>query len=175
VNRSGGLQRKTPLKTTTLLLPCGHPYGTEAEARNSKSFQHKGAVIEPCRREHAGQYHVRVPQSAPGNRKPSPLRTASIRPVSAKRAAENRKRRKVVDALWPDRPACARPGCERAADDIHEPLTRARGGSITDRDNMIPLCRSCHDEVTFTPESELGWAYEAGLLRHSWAPGGDAA
>ncbi len=32
----------------------------------------------------------------------------------------------------------------------------------------VPLCRPCHDEVTFRPESELGWAYDAGLLRHSW-------
>lgn len=54
------------------------------------------------------------------------------------------------------------------ADDIHEPLTRARGGSIVDPDNQAPLCRPCHDEVTFRPESELGWAYAIGLLVHSW-------
>jgi hypothetical protein len=42
---------------------------------------------------------------------------------------------------------------------------------------MAPLCRACHDEVTFRPDSELGWAYEIGLLVHSWdAPkGGEAA
>jgi hypothetical protein len=54
------------------------------------------------------------------------------------------------------------------ADDVHEPLTRARGGSITDPGNAVPLCRQCHDEITFQPESELGWAYDLGLLRHSW-------
>jgi hypothetical protein len=54
------------------------------------------------------------------------------------------------------------------ADDLHEPLTRARGGSITDKGNQVPLCRPCHDEITFSPESELQWAYDAGLLVHSW-------
>lgn len=99
-----------------------------------------------------------------------------IRPVSGKRQAENRARRAMIKALYPERPRCARPGCSRMADDIHEPLTRARGGSITDPANQKPLCRPCHDEVTFAPESKLGWAYEAGLLVHSWdrTPGGAA-
>lgn len=91
-----------------------------------------------------------------------------LRPVSAKRAAENRQRRAMVAALWPERPRCKVPGCPRLADDVHEPLTRARGGSITDPGNAVPLCRPHHDEVTFRPESELGWAYELGLLAHSW-------
>jgi len=95
-------------------------------------------------------------------------RRTPLRAVSAKRQAENRLRRKVVVELFPERPMCAKPGCVRFADDVHEPLTRARGGSITDPANMAPLCRECHDAVTFRPDSELGWAYEIGLLRHSW-------
>jgi hypothetical protein len=63
LKRSRGLQRKTPLKTTTLLLPCGHPYGTEGEARRSKRGQRKGAVVEKCRDRRCGGWHVRVPQS----------------------------------------------------------------------------------------------------------------
>jgi hypothetical protein len=102
----------------------------------------------------------------------SPARRAAarkpLRPVSAKRARENRQRRQMVTDLYPERPHCARPGCPRMADDLHEPLTRARGGSITDEANQVPLCRPCHDEVTFRPESELQWAYDAGLLVHSW-------
>jgi len=81
----------------------------------------------------------------------------------------------MITALYPDRPRCVRPGCRLMADDIHEPLTRARGGSIVDPDNQVPLCRRCHDEITFRPESELQWAYEIGLLRHSWAAAGGAA
>jgi hypothetical protein len=98
----------------------------------------------------------------------APARTTLIRSVSAKRAKQNRERRAMISRLWPERPQCGRPGCTRMADDVHEPLTRARGGSITDSANAVPLCRLCHDEVTFAPESQLGWAYEAGLLIHSW-------
>ena len=31
---------------------------------------------------------------------------------------------------------------------------------------MVPLARECHEEITTRPESELGWAYRAGLLKH---------
>jgi hypothetical protein len=103
-------------------------------------------------------------------------RNPGIRPVSARRAKENRQRRQMVKNLYPEQPPCGRPGCPRMADDLHEPLTRARGGSIIDPENQVPLCRPCHDEITFRPESELQWAYESGLLRHSWdAKGSDAA
>jgi hypothetical protein len=107
----------------------------------------------------------------------TPQRRAGIKPVSAKRAAENRQRRAMVDDLFKgERPLCAVPWCGQWADDLHEPLTRARGGSITDRENCIPLCRKHHDDITFRPESELGWAYQLGLLVHSWdAPAGGAA
>jgi hypothetical protein len=97
-----------------------------------------------------------------------------IKPVSGKRAKENRQRSAMADRLWPDRRegtvmcGCGRPECHRPATDLHEPLSRARGGSITDEANAIPLSRNCHDEITFSPESELGWAYEAGILVHSW-------
>jgi len=103
--------------------------------------------------------------------KNAPTGRARIRPVSKKRAAQNRERRAMINALYPERPRCVRPGCPRMADDIHEPLTRARGGSITDPGNQVPLCRPCHDEVTFAPESTLGWAYDVGLLVHSWDAG----
>jgi hypothetical protein len=103
-----------------------------------------------------------------------PARNVPLRPVSARRARENRERRAMADRLWPDRRegtvmcGCGRPECQRRADDLHEPLTRARGGGITDEANAIPLARECHDEITFAPESELQWAYDRGLLIHSW-------
>lgn len=87
-----------------------------------------------------------------------------VRPVSKKRQRENRERAELIRQLWPVRPMCVRPGCPRLADDVHEILTRARGGSITDAANFAPLCRKCHDEVT----NEAPWAYETGLLVHSW-------
>jgi hypothetical protein len=58
------------------------------------------------------------------------------------------------------------PRCTRWADDLHEPLTRARGGSITDPANSTAPCRPCHD-VLGRPDSELGWAYKLGLIKHS--------
>jgi hypothetical protein len=119
----------------------------------------------------------------------TPLRTTGgvatarvpLKPVSDKRRAENRERSAMADRLWPDRQegtvmcGCGRPECNRRADDLHEPLSRARGGSITDEANARPLSRECHDEITFSPERELGWAYDAGLLVHSWDAEGSGA
>lgn len=104
---------------------------------------------------------------------------APIRPVSKKRAKENRERRRLVAELFgAERPRCARPGCPRLADDVHEILPRARsGGLITDPSIWAPLCRQDNDEATLEP----AWAYEAGLLFHSWQAaeahqaGGEAA
>lgn len=94
-------------------------------------------------------------------------RSGPLKPVSKKRARENRERRAMLAAKYPERPLCAVPWCFRWADDAHEPLTRARGGAITDAANVEALCRPCHDVITF---EEPEWAYELGLLVHSWAP-----
>jgi hypothetical protein len=111
-------------------------------------------------------------------------RRKGLRAVSVKRARQNRERRAMADQLWPDRRegtvmcGCGRPECHRRADDLHETLSRARsGGDITNPDIWVPLARECHDEITSRPESELQWAYDLGLLVHSWdaAKSGDAA
>jgi hypothetical protein len=106
---------------------------------------------------------------------------AQISPVSKRRARENRQRTAMADERWPDRREgtvmCTVPGCG-PADDLHEVLTRARGGSITDPENTVPLCRQHNHDLAQKPESELGWAYDCGLLRHSWNDdddGGSAA
>ena len=102
-------------------------------------------------------------------------RNKGLRAVSAKRARQNRQRRQMADRLYPEQPLCSVPWCGQWADDLHEPLTRARGGSITDPGNCAPLCRKHHDDITFRPESELQWAYDLGLLKHSWDARGGAA
>ena len=108
-------------------------------------------------------------------------RSKGLRAVSAKRARQNRERRTMVANLYGgERPLCAvwelrQPEwCTRWADDAHEPLSRARGGSITDPGNHAPLCRPCHTLIT---DEDPDWAYEAGLLVHSWdaSKTGDAA
>lgn len=100
---------------------------------------------------------------------------APLKPVSAKRAKQNRERAAMADRLWPDRREgtvmCSVPGCTERADDLHEPLTRARGGSITDEENVKPTCRRHNDELTLEPQ----WGYDLGFLKHSWAGGDDAA
>ena len=97
--------------------------------------------------------------------KTGPARRTGLRPVSKKRAAQIRKRRAMLQAKYPDIALCEVPYCNRVADDAHEPLTRARGGSITDPENVKAVCRPHHNEITF---EEPAWAYELGFLVHSW-------
>ncbi|MCW2918539.1 MAG: hypothetical protein JWN52_6607 [Actinomycetia bacterium] len=111
-----------------------------------------------------GQWHIADPMPVANL-----ARTTEISKVSDKRKAENRERRKVALATFGRNPMCAVPRCTEPAVDVHEPLTRGRGGSITDPDNMVPLCRPHHDEIQLGPE----WAYQQDLMKHSWP--GDAA
>lgn len=87
-----------------------------------------------------------------------------MRQRSLKREALYRtERRPLVAELLAGDPTCER--ClRRPACDVHEIVSRARGGSITDRDNLALLCRLCHDWVTTHPaEAEAeGWS------KHSW-------
>lgn len=91
------------------------------------------------------------------------LKRTRIAPVSAKRAAENRERRAVLREMFGDGSVCQR--CHRAeATDPHEFVPRSAGGSITDRENIVGLCRLCHEAVHSSPEQ----AYAEGWLLHSW-------
>lgn len=92
-------------------------------------------------------------------------RRTGLRWQSKKRQAENRQRRQIAHQTFGDHPVCAVPRCGQWAWDAHEPLTRGRGGSIVDPANMAPLCRPHHTEIT---DTEPAWAYDLGLLKHSW-------
>lgn len=92
-----------------------------------------------------------------------------MRRVSKKRAAIQRDRQATVQAvLARDR------GCRAALLvpdvkcwgplDVHEILTRARGGSIIDEENCIVVCRRHHDWIGQWPAR----AAELGLTKHSW-------
>lgn len=89
------------------------------------------------------------------------LRRTPIAAVSAKRARENRVRTVVLAPLRAEQPWCARCGRTGVGLDAHELLSRARGGSVTDRGNIVLLCREpCHRWVTENPaaaEAE-GWS-----------------
>ena len=84
---------------------------------------------------------------------------------SAKRRREQRVRREAMLAAFGTDPLCRR--CGRRADDAHEVVTRARGGSITDPGNIVPLCRPCHRYVTDNPQA----ARAEGFTRWSWEDG----
>ena len=91
-------------------------------------------------------------------------RTGGLRPRSKKTAARYVERRKLVAFRLATFPVCEVPWCLNPSDDVHEPLTRARGGSITDPDNVKAVCRMHHDLIHLEPD----WAYEFGFLKHSW-------
>jgi hypothetical protein len=62
-------------------------------------------------------------------------------------------------------PKCAVPWCTETENlTPHEPLTRARGGSLTDPANCVAVCWVHNQELTMEP----AWGYKTGLLRHSW-------
>src|ERR1035438_1328174 len=95
--------------------------------------------------------------------KSAPARGKPLRQVSKKRAKENRVRAAVIAGLYPERPRCDC-GCGRLADDVHEILSRARGGSITDGANFAGVAPVCHNATT----DEAPFGYELGLSVHSW-------
>lgn len=94
----------------------------------------------------------------------SQLARTPLRSTSKKRDRENRERTAMKKANFPAGTRCSKPGCWKPYEDVHEPLTRARGGSITDPNNAVALCRPHHEDVG----AEKPWAYELGLLIHSW-------
>lgn len=98
-------------------------------------------------------------------------RRAPLKPRSAKTAALYRNERvPLVAALFEELTVCEVPWCTSVATDPHEPLTRARGGSITDPANVRKVC---HEHNVQFGSDEQPWMYELGFLRHPWP--GDAA
>jgi hypothetical protein len=94
-------------------------------------------------------------------------RRTPLRSMSRKRSKQQRERYRMVRSELNRRPRCeagplirglwdemygwqkaeamwATMGCGGRACDVHEPLTRARGGSITDPTNTVTVCRWCH-------------------------------
>lgn len=68
-------------------------------------------------------------------------------------------RRRLVAALLEERPVCERCHQQRATE-CHELLSRARGGSVLDPENIACLCHDCHAWITTHPaEAQAqGWA-----------------
>lgn len=91
-------------------------------------------------------------------------RTSRLRPRSRKTARVQADRRAFVARLLRERPRCEAAWdstCTLRSVDVHEPLSRARGGSILDEANALAVCRRCHGQIHANPaESE-----RRGLLR----------
>ena len=72
-------------------------------------------------------------------------------------------RRKLVAEILEQNPICKR--CwKRWASEVHEVKSRARGGSILDKENCVALCHDCHHWITTNPKE----AKETGWLKNSW-------
>lgn len=82
---------------------------------------------------------------------------------SRKMEAKYRERRSLVAQMLEDKPVCERCSAARSTD-IHEVVSRARGGSILDPRNLVALCRPCHSWITTHPAE----AHAAGWSKHSW-------
>ena len=99
------------------------------------------------------------------------MKRTPLRRVSKKRSKEQRRRNKFVEEELARRELCEagaviylqgkQSRCSGRAVELHEPLTRARGGSILDPDNTVAVCRNCHRWIHDNPQS----ATELGLLK----------
>lgn len=86
-----------------------------------------------------------------------------MRPRSKKMQQKYVERRKLVAELLEKYPVCQR--CQAwSSTEVHEILSRARGGSILDPDNCVALCHSCHHWITTNPLA----AKASGWLKNSW-------
>lgn len=75
-------------------------------------------------------------------------------------------RKAFRERILTERPWCqARlKGCWGRSSEVHEVVTRARGGSILDPHNVLALCHWCHCWVTEHPLE----AHSLFLVRHGW-------
>ena len=108
-------------------------------------------------------------------RSDKPMKRSQIKPMSSRRHAENRERRRVMADVFGPREtwACSVAGTMLAAGLMgpcygpingHEILTRGRGGSITDPSNILLLCDR-HNEWCSSHSDD---AHRLGLLKHNW-------
>ena len=91
------------------------------------------------------------------------MKRSPIRPRSKKRSEMYVERRKLVAEILKQQPQCQRCATKKSTE-VHEVKSRARGGSILDRDNCVALCHTCHHWITTHPKQ----AHEEGWLKMSW-------
>lgn len=102
-------------------------------------------------------------QGAPAARQGAAKARKALPAQSARTKAQAQARSELRWAVLQRDPFCRAPGCRAESCDVHEVLTRGRGGSPLDLTNCIGLCRKCHQYVTEHP----AWAASVGLVRHA--------
>lgn len=86
-----------------------------------------------------------------------------MRARSKKMTKKYVQRRKLVAYMLEQYPMCQRCNA-KASEEVHEVLSRARGGSILDINNCRALCHACHFWITTNPAE----ATRTGWLKNSW-------
>lgn len=98
-----------------------------------------------------------------------------MRARSKKKEAEYKLRRPLVERMLGERPWCEacpvfaeHDGAEvyrrNPSQDIHELVRRSQGGSILDEENLLAVCRPCHQRIGNYPQL----AFDLGLAKHGW-------
>lgn len=98
-----------------------------------------------------------------------------MRSRSSKRQKQDVLRRKFVVEILTERPGCEACGVfakhdgkavyvQRPACDVHELIRRSQGGDVLDAQNVLAVCRLCHDRIGKYPQL----AFDLGLARHGW-------
>lgn len=98
-----------------------------------------------------------------------------MRRRSKKTEQKYRLRRPLVEKLLSDRPYCE--ACpvfaqhdglvtyvRNMSNDVHEIVRRSQGGSILSEDNLMTVCRKCHQRIGNYPQLAFG----LGLAKHAW-------
>lgn len=92
----------------------------------------------------------------------SKLRTSKpMRKVGRRGRASRRALAPLREAIHQSQAGCCARCSKRRKLDLHHLLSRARGGTDT-LNNIVGLCRKCHDDVTFsTPPDLARWVLSA--------------
>jgi hypothetical protein len=113
-------------------------------------------------------------ENSAGTGTAKPKRASGLRQVSARRAAENRRRRQMAaEVFGDDQPCWIRwdKDCGGLATDLHEPRKRSHGADICDPAECVPACRHCHSAAHAHPAE----AEKRGWLIRSGSPSGEVA
>ena len=160
--KRGGLPpRRTPLARGTKPLKRSEPPKRKTPLKNTQSLNIR-ANLKP------GKALARSDKPIPQRSKTSAKgRAAEGRGDFVRRMIERaRGQCEMGTQIWEGGHRDHR--CQRAAVEVHEPLTRARGGRTDDPLNAYATCRACHDWAHANPAE----ATVLGLLRNSWDNGG---